>query len=232
MTAWNVLCQGWNALWLLLGAHDCAACHDSLDEGYRNGPLCPSCFAVCEEAPPDGLGLPYEAPPCHSAFVYGGPLSHALHLLKWQGRDDLAHPLGTLLAPILSKLVAFHDWLVPVPLHAQRLRERGFNQSTLLARSALASVHATTKPQLRLDLLMSTRPTEPARRLGRHERIARANSLYAVPPRATRLVDGARVLLLDDVITTGATVTACSTALREAGAKQVTAVSLLRVVRE
>ncbi len=232
MTTWHVLSYGWNALWLLLGAHHCAACNDPLDDGYRHGPLCPSCFAVCEPAPPAGPELPHQAPPCHSAFVYEGPLAHALQRLKWQGRDDLAGPLGTLLAPVLLTVAADHDWLVPVPLHVQRLRERGFNQSTLLARSALRALGQRPKPRLRMDLLAATRETAPARQLGRQARFAKTHRLYAVPPRAASVVAGRRVILLDDVITTGATVTACAVALRDAGAAQVTAVSLLRVVRE
>ena len=228
---WRPFWGIWNALWLLLGRHECAACEEPLAEGYRQGPLCVDCFCRCEANPDEPTDLPLDAPPLRSAFVYDGPLSHALLLLKWQGRDDLALPLGRLLTPLLAELATQHDWIVPVPLHRSRLRERGYNQSTLLAQEALRAV---TPPAARLHpgLLVATRATTAAHHLGRAARLARVRSRFDVPKAAEAKVRGRRVLLIDDVVTTGATVTACAQALRAAGASHVSALSLLRVVRE
>lgn len=231
MSLWTPLLVGWNALWLVLGRHECAACDEPLDEGYLHGPLCASCFAACEPVPRSLPAQHDTAPQCHSAFVYDGPLSHALQLLKWRNRDDLARPLGALLGPLLRELAAGHDWIVPVPLHPRRLRERGYNQSTLLAREALRLL-TKPKPRLHPGLLLATRPTTAAHRIGRTARFERVRSLFTVPRKAEVYVRGSRMLLVDDVITTGATVTACAEALRRAGAAHVTALSLLRVVRE
>lgn len=222
---------GWDVLWQCLCPSRCVACDEDLAESRQPGALCAECFALCEPAPEDGPALPPNAPHCHCRFVYEGPLATALLRFKWQGRDDLAQPLGQLMVPLLAELTKTYDWLVPVPLHPQRLRRRGFNQATLLAREALR--HCPTPRRLRLHpgLLTATRPTAPALRLGRLERFERTRSRFAVAPRAQAQVANRRIVLLDDVITTGATVTACAEALRTAGAVEVTALSLLRVLR-
>jgi ComF family protein len=114
--------------------------------------------------------------------------------------------------------------LVPVPLHPERQRERGFNQAELLAR-AVAS---------RLDLPMQPRALErrkprPAKlKLSRHERWEAARGAYA--PATGMKFDKRRVLLVDDVFTTGATLDACARALQAAGAVHVTALTVARVV--
>jgi len=207
------------------------ACDEDLEEESLPGSLCAECFALCEPAPAVGPALLPNAPRCHCRFVYEGPLATALLRFKWQGRDDLARPLGQLMVPLLAELIQTHDWLVPVPLHPQRLRRRGFNQATLLARESLR--HCPTPRRLRLHpgLLTATRATAPAHRLGRLERLERTRSRFAVAPRAQAQIANRRIVLLDDVITTGATVTACAEALQIAGAVEVTAISLLRVLR-
>lgn len=157
----------WDALGQCLCPSRCAACDEPLTDGHATGQLCTACFALCEPCPIDASDLSTQAPRCRSSFVYEGPLSTALLRLKWQGRDDLARPLGLLLGPLLHDLMDQYDWLVPVPLHRERLRRRGYNQSTLLAREALRC--QTGRPRLRLHvgLLTATRPTIAAHQLRR-----------------------------------------------------------------
>ena len=230
MTHW--LERGWNALWECLGPRTCAACAEDLDDQAASGQLCRDCLALCEPCPRDVTGLPPHAPRCLSAFVYEGALATAMQRLKWQGRDDLARPLGQLLSPLLAEVEQTCDWLVPVPLHPQRLRLRGYNQATLLAREARRACPSAQALRLHPGLLTTTRATAPAHQLGRQARFLRVESQFSVPRGMNKKVAGSRIVLVDDVITTGAIVTACATALKTAGAVEVTALSLLRVVRE
>jgi ComF family protein len=220
----------WRTLWQLLAPSRCAACDDSLDDAEPEGLLCAACLTLCEPCPASSLPLVPGAPSCLSRFAYGGPIQTALLRLKWQGRDDLAGPLGRLLRPLVATMLRSceADFLVPIPLHPQRLRQRGYNQALLLARSALPAKPSSLR--LHGGLLKATRATTAAHHQRRNERLLRVESRFAVPAKAKALVASRRIILIDDVITTGATVTACAKALRQAGASDVRAISLLRVV--
>lgn len=178
----------------------------------------PSC-ADCRRLPAslERISAPYE---------YGGALADALLRLKWRGRDDLAGPLGALLAPIFLEKQGRCDVVVPVPLHRRRLRQRGYNQAALLAHAGLRK--AGLRLPLRPSLLRRLRMDPPARDLGPEGRFLRTVGAFAVPSGARREVAGKRVLLVDDVVTTGATALGCATALRAAGAASVEVVALLR----
>jgi predicted amidophosphoribosyltransferase len=194
MTHW--LERGWNALWECLGPRTCAACAEDLDDQAASGQLCRDCLALCEPCPRDVTGLPPHAPRCLSAFVYEGALATAMQRLKWQGRDDLARPLGQLLSPLLAEVAQTCDWLVPVPLHPQRLRLRGYNQATLLAREARRACPSAQALRLHPGLLTTTRATAPAHQLGRQARFLRVESQFSVPrgmnEESGRLTDCAR----------------------------------------
>ena len=84
----------WRTLWQLLAPSRCAACDDSLDDAQPHQLLCAACLTLCEPCPASALPLVPGAPSCLSLFAYGGPIQTALLRLKWQGRDDLAKPLG------------------------------------------------------------------------------------------------------------------------------------------
>lgn len=161
-----------------------------------------------------------------AVHAYGGPLLRALGRLKFHGQPAWAGPLGAVLStsPVLR-----HGWdaLVPVPLHPARLRGRGYNQAALLGRFARGWL-PSPRPPLRPRWLARLRATAPQHRLPAAERHDNLQGAFAVPRPA--LVRGKRVLLVDDVTTTGATLAAARQALVAAGAAEVGALALLRTL--
>ncbi len=154
------------------------------------------------------------------AYVFEGPLRHALHHLKYHQRRRVARPLGALMAAHLRAHPLPCDALIPVPLHRERLMERGFNQAELLAREVAA---ATGLPLIAGPLvrIRATRQQALLDTSGRIENVADAfRWIGSTPPM--------RVVLVDDVLTTGATANACAAALRAGGAREVYALALAR----
>jgi len=168
------------------------------------------------------------APPpfalARSVFAYEGPVKEAIHLLKYSGRTALGAPLGGLLGLVSGALPAPPGLVMPVPLHRRRLRERGFNQSLLLAREASRIFSAP----LVYDNLKRARCTEQQINLTHAQRAANVNGAFALerPFEA----EGMAVALVDDVYTTGATIRECARVLNEAGAT-VYALTLARAVK-
>jgi ComF family protein len=141
------------------------------------------------------------------------PLAVAVQRLKYRGRRVLADALGALLA---SRYPFAPDaLLVPVPLHVARLRERGFNQALLLAR-ALARCRGLS---VAAQALARRRTTRAQPGLAAAERRANVQGAFTVP--RPQVVSGRSVVLIDDVLTSGATADACATALLAAGAVRV-----------
>jgi ComF family protein len=131
---------------------------------------------------------------------------------KYGGRSELARPLARAIAERARAACAGMHAIVPVPLHTQRLRERGFDQTSLLARE-LAKILGVPR---RLDLLERTRPTTVQAALDRAARLANVEGAFVGSPRAK----GLRLLVLDDVRTTGATLShACHALLRVGAAR-------------
>ena len=163
-----------------------------------------------------------------SYAVYDDALSSAVVLLKYEG----VRRLGDWFAARLAELARQHaeDWrvdlVVPVPLHADRLRERGYNQAELIAKPL------AKKLGLRFGsyLLVRTKPRPAQLILSRTERWTSVRGAYVT--RQGARVDNLRILLVDDVLTTGATLDACSRALRKAGAAAVFALTVARVLPE
>jgi competence protein ComFC len=149
-----------------------------------------------------------------------------IHALKYKGLQDLARPLGRSLGQLLADLDYTQeiDLLVPVPLHRHRLRERGYNQSLLLARAASEVCGVPVEE----GALIRHRSTPPQARLRRRQRQENLTGAFRVID-AGRL-RGTAIGLLDDVLTTGRTADECSRTLLEAGASRVMAVTLARVV--
>ncbi|HKV89138.1 MAG TPA: ComF family protein [Candidatus Dormibacteraeota bacterium] len=157
-----------------------------------------------------------------SASAYEGPIEHAIHRFKYQGWRRLAEPLALLVAERLMVEGLAAAAVVAVPLHADRLRARGFNQAELLAE------------ELRKRLLLGWAPGELERnratppQVGHDRRWRLANVSGAFDWHGEPL-GGQPILLVDDVATTGATLDACASALRAAGSGPVMGVSVARV---
>ena len=209
----------------------CAACWGELDLPGEGG--CPLCQRPARHGSDEGeICHPCrDTPPLHegvTAATLYNPASRELVLaLKRGGRIALAPLLARLMA---ARLVGVgEDWLVvPVPLHRWRLWGRGFNQSALLARE----IARITGARLVVDGLIRVRRTPSLGGLGREERATTLSGAIAANRRQESRLRGAKVLLVDDVLTSGATSDACIRALRLAGVERVRIACFARVSGE
>jgi ComF family protein len=153
-------------------------------------------------------------------FEREGPLRTLMHRLKYGGMTSIGLEFGRVLGSRVREAgLGESDMIVPVPLHASRMRERGFNQCEYIARG----VSAVTGCPLRTGVLRRTRFTPTQTPLGHGERRENLRDAFALTAHALRAVDGRTVLLVDDVVTTGATMRSCAGALHSAGARAVIA---------
>ncbi len=153
------------------------------------------------------------------AVQYDGAVSLAIRLFKFQGKVTLQEPLSALMVEFARREMdpGDYDCIVPVPLYKTRKRERGFNQSFLLAAVLARDVFSDA---LLDESLKRIRPTRAQSRLKTAERAMNVRGAFAVMGNTLK---GKRILLIDDVITTGDTITECAKAMRLAGAKEVDA---------
>ena len=163
-----------------------------------------------------------------AAGPYRGLLKAMIHSLKYQGRRSLAVPLAQLLGGVvLDELNSGRpDLVIPVPLTAARLQARGFNQAELLARALAAELGLS----LAGKALSRVKETAPQINLSRRQRWENLRDAFRVVE--AELINGSFVLLVDDVLTTGATASACTQALLAAGAANVIAVTLATGVED
>lgn len=227
----------------------CVAC--GAETGATGG-LCPECFAdapfiagpVCDACGAPLLALPgtkgpavcdgcRHAPPAwragRAAALYGGAVRRAILALKHGDRLDVAGAAAPWLMRAGRDLLAGADLVAPVPLHWRRLIHRRFNQSAELARALCRS--AGRAEALAPDLLRRIRATPSQEGRSRTGRVANVAGAFALTRRWRGRVAGARVLLVDDVMTTGATLSACAETLRDAGAEGIDVLVLARVAR-
>lgn len=153
---------------------------------------------------------------------YGGPVAFAIQHFKYYGRTSLSRPLAAYLVGYLQNHALTFDYVVPVPLHPERLAFRGYNQSELLAHELGQAHHLP----VRTDLIHRARHTQPQATLNRQQRVENVRDAF-LPTQPGRL-KGERILLIDDVCTTGSTLRACALALNEAGAGDIWALAVAR----
>jgi ComF family protein len=221
----------------------CLACGTTVE---TNGQLCPTCWSrLSFIAPPlcDCCGLPFafevaersrcagclaDPPPfsrARSVMVYDDASKRLILGFKHADRTEAAPAFGRWLQRAGGALVADAELIVPVPLHRWRLFTRRYNQAGLLAQALGRVAERPVAP----DLLVRRRRTPIQGGLGRTGRRRNVAGAIGVRPARAPLVDGRRVLLIDDVHTTGATLAECARVLRRAGATAVDALTLARV---
>ena len=192
---------------------ECMGCGSKV--GFEREWLCEDCRQALANrwigaAPPPDGGLIDGAA---YAYVYGGPASGLVRSLKYRGVARLAEPMGRQMARAFEALQPAHiDCVVPVPMHVRRARRRGCNHALLLARAV-----ADRSGLPVIEALARTRNTPQQARLSDAERRHNLDGAFAV----TGDMAGRRVLLVDDVCTTGATANACAAALLRGGASAV-----------
>ena len=164
---------------------------------------------------------------CRSATLFAGPVQELIHRFKYGNRVHLCQPLGLVTAAALARFCreAAPDLIVPVPLHRKRLRQRGFNQSQLVGKV----LEKQWRIPQEIGNLRRVRWTEPQTSLDARDRVGNVRGAFAV--KDARRLEGKRVLLVDDVLTTGSTMRACAESLREAGATAIFAVTVARGVQ-
>lgn len=210
----------WNQILDLLFPPCCAGC------GKPGAWFCPRCVGRCHPlAPEENRRLHAQLGAtslCSSAgvFTFAPPMREGIHALKYRRYSVLAQPLGKLVSSFYHDRIPPVDAVVAVPLWKERQRERGFNQAELLARVLVADLQL---PLLDRQLYR-TRATDQQAQLRRSERRNNVKDAFAwrgKPPPP-------RILLFDDVMTSGATMDACASALYAAGAKEVHGLALAR----
>jgi ComF family protein len=203
----------------------CAGC------GCEGDPLCTGCRpelgARLGLRPGTPLGLA-DGPPepllqLEWCSPFAGVTRHALHAIKYSGEQRLAGPLGRALAARWRVAGAGGDLLVPVPVHAARRRERGYDQAELIAAVAAEALGLPWRPAL-----VRSRATADQYRLDRRHRARNVHGAFELRSGARPVVAGRWVVLVDDIVTTGATLVACADALLAAGAAAVSAVAVAR----
>jgi ComF family protein len=221
----------------------CVACREPVDgEG-----VCPECWSKLSFIEPPycpRLGIPFvydpgpellsmEAianPPAYqrarAAVRYDEVARTLVHSLKYQDRTDLAPAMGRWMARAGRELLTGADMLIPVPLHWRRAWHRRYNQSGALARA----IERQSGIRLRGDLLQRVRRTEQQVGLSRSQRASNVQGAFKVFPDRQAEIAGQKVVLIDDVLTSGSTVDACARALLRAKAAQVDVLVFARVV--
>jgi len=251
-SAWRLGMLGWDGLLDLVYPPHCLVCQEPARPILCDAcaqrfvvpippPVCPVCGRPqepdpatgnppdpcrhCRENAPSEGGWGFDS--ARAVAIYEGPLRHAIHCLKYGHVALLGEPLGAFFANQLvaegllrRDAVDTVDVVVPVPIHKERLRKRGFNQAALLAGPVAEQLGVPFLP----DAAVRARRTPPQVGLSPDARRTNLVGAFVVPDAAP--VSGQRVLLVDDVFTTGATVSACARALKKAGAVRVDVATL------
>ena len=230
----------------LLLPHQCPLCLKTVE---HQG-ICPPCWCELKfiTAPfcaccgyPFGFESSGHATLCGACLQEKPPFDRAVSILTYTTESKkllfaFKHGRRLILAPLFSRwLLTFGnrlfkdiDMVIPVPLHWSRLMKRRFNQSAVLARAVATTKQLSFQP----TLLKRVRATPSQGRMTPAGRADNVRGAFALSPSDQAAIRGKKILLVDDVYTTGATVKACAKALRQAGAKEINVLTLMRVVRE
>jgi ComF family protein len=229
----------------------CLACRRATS---KHGGLCPSCWSATrfiERPYCERLGSPFEAdlgagesgrilspaamadPPVFAraravARFEEGPARLLVHRLKYGDRSELAAPMGRWMARAGAELLGEADLLIPVPLHRERLAQRRFNQAADLARE----VSKTSGVPLDTEILVRVKSTPPQVGLNRRLRAKNMQGAFQIAPDRAIELSRRGIVLIDDVMTSGATLNAAARALLRAGARQVDALVFAKVVTD
>ena len=223
----------------------CIRCHEPISD---HGVLCAACWQGINFIMPPlcarlGLPLPYASgedvqlssmalrhPPAYgrarAAAQFDGVMRDLVHSLKYADRHEAVDLFGRMLCSAGTELLRDADLLMPVPLHRARLWKRRFNQAAILA----GRVGKAVGIPVDLSALRRTRRTTSQVGLSRGDRHRNVADAFAVAPAAVARIRGKRILLVDDVITTGSTLGGCARVLKEAGATEVDGLALAMVV--
>lgn len=227
-------CAACENAWLLAGeTFWCAACLNDLQ--WIDCPKCPLCGRPYLDSPASSDHLcgdcrlstpPFDS--ARSATLYTDVVREGIHQLKFGGRLHWVPPLADLLCRLLEREgTPEADFILPVPLHTERVKERGFNQSGLLARALGQRIGL----EVRHDLLIRRQWTTPQTRLDRKERLRNVKGAFGLSPEGGQ-VAGSRIILIDDVFTTGTTISECSRELKRHKAAEVHVLTVARVAPE
>ena len=209
----------------------CSSCWT--DFALLAGPVCPRCGRLFGSPEALSHNPEFECGACRkdpprfdqslSIGYFEGPLREAIHQFKYRPCRSLGRPLGDWMARNV-RVIQDIDLIMPVPLHVRRLRHRGFNQALLLA-DRMSRTHTI---QLSYDNLIRSRPTRPQVELTGEERVQNVAGAFSLKRPAD--VASKRIVLVDDVFTTGATMNECASVLKDSGAARVYAFTLARAV--
>ncbi len=215
----------------LIGGEGDPFCSDCLSAvSFTTPPLCTSCgfpFTItqgadhlCEEC----ILASHPFSVARSLGIYEGALLDAIHLFKYHGKISVGEALGRMMAqtPYDSLAIGDYSLIIPVPLHPKRLRERGFNQSLVLARQV------SKRFSIPLDFLALRRTLHTEAQVKLSGRKRRTNVRGAFEVKARNRIQGHKIVLIDDVYTTGSTAAECSKVLVQSGAKEVAVLTLAR----
>jgi len=202
-----------------VGESLCASCQSRIEK--INPPFCKRCGRPLETDPCSHCQrIPLQIDGVRALAFFQGVMRDAIHRFKYNHRSELAPIFGGMLNTYLDVHPLPANVIVPVPLHPEQERARGYNQSLLIANELGAHRHLPVLGQS----LERVRPTRPQYKLDASERRDNVRGAFAADLR----VAGMRVLVLDDVCTTGATMDECSIALRKSGARSVWGLALAR----
>jgi ComF family protein len=219
----DCLCPGCLAELIPVESPLCICCGIPFKSRQGQDHYCGACIAAGNK-----FGL------ARAPLVYDRIITEVIHCFKYRGKIQLARPLSELL--LLAFLIFWDrdgiDVILPVPLHPSRIRMRGFNQAYLLIRSwpKLAAHYAWDLSHTRIerDVLIRTRPTAPQSALDRTQRARNIKNAFDL--NRQEVIAGKKILLIDDVYTTGATVNECARLLLNRGARKVDVLTLARAV--